>query len=277
MLGKIRLALSPAQPNWMSTALYLNARGITTGAIPWEDASIEATIDVFTSEIVIARSDGSRRNVPLLPPRTVAGVYAALKSALEELGVACFISPVPQEVADTTPFDEDRAAPAYDAAAVVRWFQAATAIAGVFDAWRAHFFGRTGIQLWWGAFDISLMLFNGHKVRPPADRGYLFKYDLDAELMTAGFYLGDETNAPLFFGYIYPQPPGAEALPIAPNGASWSTQLSEWVLPYDAVRAAADPSAELRAFLDALYERCIDAAGWDREALSYLAPKPRRL
>ncbi len=158
-----------------------------------------------------------------------------------------------------------------------RWFRAATATAGVFDEWRAHFFGRTGIQVWWGALDVSLLLFSGKHVAPPTDRGYIMKYDLDAEMMAAGLYYGDETTAPFFYGYIVPQPPGAETLPIAPAGASWSDAIKEWVLPYDAVRNAADPAAELRAFLDAIYAQCVSAAGWDRAALSYAAPKlPRR-
>ncbi len=59
---------------------------------------------------------------------------------------------------------------------------------------------------------------------------------------------------------------------MAPPGVTWSDTLKEWVLPYDAVRTAADPSAELRAFLDAVYAHCISDAGWDRAALSYDAP-----
>ena len=35
MLGKLRVQLSPPQPNWMFTALQLTARGFGTGAMPW--------------------------------------------------------------------------------------------------------------------------------------------------------------------------------------------------------------------------------------------------
>jgi hypothetical protein len=45
------------------------------------------------------------------------------------------------------------------------------------------------------------------------------------------------------------------------------------VLPYDTVRYAADPAGELGAFLDAIYAQCIAAAGWDRDGLSYVAPR----
>jgi len=273
LLGKLRLALSPAQPNWMFTALLPTARGFSTGLIPWRSGAVTAELDVFSSQISIERSDGEERTIALVPARTVAEVYADFTTALGALGIACTITPVPQEVPDTTPFDEDRRPAAYDPRAVQRWFAATVAAAGIFDRWRAHFFGRSGIQLWWGALDIAVILFNGKRVAPPLDRGYLMKYDLDAELMNAGLYFGDESTPPYFYGYIYPEPAGADGLPIAPGTASWSAAIKEWVLPYDAVRAAADPEAEIRAFLDALYANCAKYAGWDRAALSYDAPK----
>jgi hypothetical protein len=273
MLGKIRVALSPAQPNWMFTALQLSARGVTTGPVPYQFTSVEVALDVFSSEISIERSNGSSRRISLVPVRTVADVYAHIQTALAELGVDCTISPTPQELPDTTPLHEDRRAAGYEPEAVRRWFRAATATASVFDEWRAHFFGRTGIQVWWGALDVALLLFSGKHVAPPTDRGYIMRYDLDAELMNVGLFYGDETTAPFFYGYIFPQPPGAETLPVAPAAATWSQTIKEWVLPYDAVRHAADPAAELRAFLDAIYTQCIAAAGWDRDLLSYDAPK----
>lgn len=271
MLGKMRVALSPPQPNWLHTALLLEAHGLTTGAMPLHGGSVQASLDVFTSEMLIERSDGRSRRIALLPARTVADVYAEFTRALDALEIDCAISVVPQEVPDTTPLDEDRRPAAYDAAAVQRWFAAATATAGVFERWRSFFFGRSGIQVWWGALDVAVLLFNGKHVPAPTDRGYIMKYDLDAELMNAGLYFGDEQTAPFFYGYIFPQPPNAERLPLSP--ATWSDGLKEWVLPYESVRTAADPFATLHAFLDALYAQCVAAAGWDRDALTYVAPK----
>jgi hypothetical protein len=275
MLGKLRVALSPPQPNWMFTALLLTARGVTTGPMPWREQSLQASLDVFSSELTLDLSDGRSRKIALVPARTVAEVYADLLAALTALGVEVKLSPIPQEIADVTPFDTDPRPAVYDPAAVQRWFSAFTATAGIFEAWRAHFFGRSGIQLWWGGLDLSLMLFSGKHVPPPLDRGYLMRYDLDAELMNAGLYLGDESMAPVFYGYIFPQPTACERLSIAPQGASWSDTLKEWVLPYDAVRTSPDPAATLRAFLDSIYDVCGSAAGWDRRALSYDAPKHR--
>ncbi|MDQ2865241.1 MAG: DUF5996 family protein [Candidatus Eremiobacteraeota bacterium] len=275
MLGKLRVALSPVQPNWMFTALLLSARGITTGTIPWRETSLQASLDIFSSEIIVELSDGNSERIPISPERTVADIYTRLQTALKKLRVECTISPIPQEITDITPLPQDRRPAVYDPDAVLRWFQAATATAGIFERWRTHFFGRTGIQVWWGALDVALLLFNGKHAAAPSDRGFIMKYDLDAQMMNAGLFYGDETTPPFFYGYIFPQPAGAEKLAIGPSAASWSEPLKEWLLPYDDVRHAADPSAQLHAFLDSIYGHCIQAAGWDRDGLSYIAPKMR--
>lgn len=273
MLGKLRIALSPHQPNWMFTSLAIVARGITTGPMPWNAGAVQATIDVFDSTMTIESSDGRRVCVELGAARSIADVFADLRAALHELGVTAAITTIPQEVVDVTPLDTDRRAVVYDVDAVLRWFRAVTAIAGVFDDWRSHFFGRTGIQLWWGAFDIALLLFSGKHVPPPPDRGYLMRYDLDAEMMNVGFYPGDEANPrALFYGYIYPQPERCGTLAVQPPATFWSEQLGEWVLPYDAVRGESDPAQTLRSFLDSVYGVCGSASGWDQAALTYTRP-----
>jgi hypothetical protein len=272
MLGKINVAVAPVQPNWMFTALHLLPRGLTTGTIPWRGSSFDATIEIFDSEIILSRSNGARATVPLVPVHTVAEVYAKLTEALVALGVECAISTIPQELPDTTPLDEDRRASEYDPAAVRRWFASATVVSGVFEQWRSRFFGRSGVQVWWGALDVALVLFSGRHAAPPAARGYLMKYDLDAELMNVGLYYGDEKTPPFFYGYIYPEPADARSLPVAPAQAAWSSDLHEWVMPYEAVRSAPDPPELLRAFIEAIYEQCFAAAGWDRAALSYEPP-----
>ena len=49
MLGKLRVALSPDQPNWLFTALALTAHGFTTGTMPWGTGSVQVSLDVFDS------------------------------------------------------------------------------------------------------------------------------------------------------------------------------------------------------------------------------------
>ena len=275
MLGKLRVALSPSQPEWMFTRLFLTARGVTTGPMPWQRSRVGRHAGrVRLRDSSSSHSDGRTRHVPLVPARTIAEIWADLHAALKALNIGVTLNPVPQEVPDVTPMDQDRRPAAYDPAAVQRWFAVATAAAATFDRWRAHFFGRNGIQLWWGALDVALLLFNGKNVAPPADRGYLMRYDLDAEMMNVGFYPGDDAAAPFFYGYIFPQPAGAAQLPIAPATASWSDAIKEWVLPYEAVRtaAASRPQRCVRSSTRSTISAA-SAAGWDRAALTYVAPK----
>jgi len=276
MLGKLRLALSPYQPNFIFTALALTPRGFTTGPMPYGTRSVEASIDVFDALLTLASSDGSMQRIALDEPCTVARVFRDLHEALAGLAIWTTISPIPQEMPDLTPLDTDDRPATFDRDDAQRWHATVTAAHGVFDRWRAHFAGRIGIQLWWGAFDYSIMLFNGKKVTPPADRGYLLKYDLDAELFNVGLYFGDDDQPAVFYGYIYPQPAACPSLPIAPAAATWSDTLREWILPYEAVRTAAQPDRELAAFLDAIYGLCGTHGGWDLDALRFVPPPLRR-
>ena len=64
--------------------------------------------------------------------------------------------------------------------------------------------------------------------------------------------------------------PGAAGLPeaaVRPAAARYDPQLREWILPYEAVRTAADPDAVLLEFLESTYAAAADLGGWDRAAL----------
>jgi hypothetical protein len=274
MLGKVRLALAPHQPNFIFTALYMTPNGFTTTAMPAGLRLVELQLDIPERRIEVRVSDGRRQDVPFADLPSIAAVYAALLEALRAFGVEVELSPIPQEIADTTPLDRDARPTEFVVEHALRWLSLMSATQAVFDRWRAHFFGRTGLQLWWGAFDLSLMLFTGKHVPAPNDRGYLIKYDLDAEMMNAGFYPGDDANAPFFYGYIYPEPAGCSEISIV-EGMVWSEQLREWVLPYDTMRKALQPDELLTRFLDGIYNVCSNAARWDRSKYTYVHPPLR--
>ena len=54
---------------------------------------------------------------------------------------------------------------------------------------------------------------------------------------------------------------------MAPDPAAFDGQMGEFVLPYEAVRSAADPAATLMEFLESTYQAAADLARWDRIAL----------
>lgn len=275
ILGKARLALAPPQPEWLNASLHLDTQGLTTGAMPWRDMLVDMTIDAHESLLRIRVSDGRARAIPLGGGRCVADVWRDLYAALDDLGIALDIWEMPQEVPEPTAFSRDRQHCVFDAAQVQRFFAAAASVQGVFEEFRSRFFGRSGVQFWWGSFDLTVLLFSGRKVEAPNDRGYIMLYDLDAEHLNAGFWPGaDNAPQPGFYGYLVPRPPGCETASIEPDNAGWVEEMGMWLLPYDAVRESADPRRTLLGFLDSLYGLAVDLGGWDAQAHEYTPPAP---
>ena len=61
---------------------------------------------------------------------------------------------------------------------------------------------------------------------------------------------------------------------MQPDAAFFSEALGEFILPYDAVRTAAQPDQTLLEFLHSSYEAAANAAKWDRETLECASGQP---
>jgi hypothetical protein len=95
------------------------------------------------------------------------------------------------------------------------------------------------------------------------------------EVSSAGFWPGGGAiDYPAFYSYAYPEPPGFRATKVRPDAAFFSEALGEFVLPYDAVRTAADPDRALLDFLQSSYEAAAISGKWDREALECRLGQP---
>lgn len=275
MLGKLRLALAPPQPEWLHTCLYLDPHGFLTGPMPLGERVITAAIDVFESTVTVRSSDGRSAAVTIGPARCVADIWVDFLRVLAELGIDVELWEKPQELADTTQFSGNRHDCAFDASAAQTFHRLLCTIDGVFEEFRSGFFGRSSIQYWWGASDFAVLLFTGRQLVAPDDRGYIMRYDLDAEHYNAGFWPGDDSSpAPIFYGYLVPRPDGCEVAPMEPEHAGWVEAMGEWILPYDAVRAAQDPRETLMDFLRAVYRVATTNGGWDAERFEYTTPPP---
>ena len=88
------------------------------------------------------------------------------------------------------------------------------------------------------------------------------------EVSSVGFWPGGGAiDQPAFYAYAYPEPGGFAVAPVSPPGAFYSTDLREFILPYDVVRTAPSPDEALLAFAQSTYEAAADLAHWDRGAL----------
>ncbi|MDR3687128.1 MAG: DUF5996 family protein [Coriobacteriia bacterium] len=275
MLGKARLALAPSQPEWLNAALYLDARGFVTGAVPVGERLVSMGVDVFDGVLWVSASDG-RSELITLGGRCVAEIWQLFSAALTKLGVEADIWTKPQELADTTSFAENTHDCTFVPQDAQRFHALLSNVQGVFEEFRSGFFGRSGVQFWWGGFDLAVLLFNGEHAPAPDDRGYIMRYDLDAEHLNAGFWPGDENAPAAFYAYLHPQPPGCALAPIDPSAAAWVEQMGEWMLPYEAVRTADDPRGCVVKFLRSAYAIAGELAGWDLSRFEYVSPQPSK-
>src|ERR1700679_1589019 len=59
VVGKIRMALSAPLNHWWQVSLYVNARGLTTGPIPYPEGVFEIQFDFQKQELQIFTSTGA--------------------------------------------------------------------------------------------------------------------------------------------------------------------------------------------------------------------------
>ncbi len=272
IVGKVRLAATPWINHGWHTTLYVTARGLTTGPMPHGARSFQIDFDFLDHRLLIQASDGASDEIAL-EPCSVAEFYDRLMRRLEALDLGVRINPNPNEIPDAIPFTEDHAHAFYDAEAVGRFFQVLVRCERVFTRFRSGFLGKVSpVHFFWGSFDYAVTRFSGRPA-PAHPGGFpglpdaVTREAYSHEVSSAGFWPGAGLGEPAFYSYAYPEPDGFRAAKIEPAQAAWNDQLGQFILPYEAVRAAPDPDAALLAFLQSTYDAAADLAGWDRDAL----------
>jgi hypothetical protein len=272
IMGKIRMTLSPPVNHWWHVPLYVCARGLTTTSVPHGVRSFEMELDFIDHQLVIRTCEGAVRTVQMRP-RTVADFYAEVMGVLDELGLSVRIRTLPQEVPDPIPFEQDTTHVAYDAEAANRGWRVLAQADRVMREFRGRYLGKSSpVHFFWGSFDLAVTRFSGRDapVHPgaPGVADGVTREAYSHEVSSAGFWPGNDLfPEPAFYAYFYPGPEGYSTARVGPEAAYFSTDLGEWLLPYEAVRTAADPDAALMEFLQTSYAAGADLAGWDRAAL----------
>lgn len=282
IVGKVRLSRTPWLNHSWHVTLFVSARGLTTPLIPHGDVGFELEFDFVTHDLVIRVSDGAERRIALAPG-PVADFYAEVLAAFSALGAPVAIDPVPNELPDATPFPLDHAARGYEPAVAEDLWRALVQIDRVFNRFRTGFLGKCSpVHLFWGSFDLAVTRFSGR--RAPLHPGGIphlpdavTREAYSHEVSSAGFWPGGGgVDEPSFYAYAYPTPAGFAQAPVSPAAARFEPALGEFVLPYEAVRTAADPEAALLAFMETTYASAADLAVWDRASLECGEGVPRR-
>jgi len=273
IVGKVKLELCPFLNQWWEIALHPNARGLTTGLIPWHGESFEIHFDFIDHRLVILMSDGRTQEITL-EPRTVADFYHLFMNTLKSLGIEVTISTMPAELPNPTPFDQDTTHASYGKAAVHNWWRIMLASARVMEKFRTPFHGKSSpVNFFWGGFDLNESRFNGKPATPPSYGGRIMKYGENEENFAIGFWSGTEQFPhAAFYTYMTPAPDKIAEVHIQPEAAHFDTNMGEFILLYDDLRRASSPEEALLTFFQSTYEASASLAGWDRAVLEGNVP-----
>lgn len=271
IVGKVRLVHSPLVNHWWQVTSYVTPRGLTTSAIPYGIAVFDMEFDFIDHVLLIRSSTGATRSVRL-EPKSVAEFYSQTMRALDELGLSTRIQSHPNEVDPALPFAEDVEHASYDPDAANLFWRQLLAANRVLGQFRSRFMGKVSpVHFFWGAMDLACTRFSGrgaprHPGGAPNCGDWVMIEGYSRELSSCGFFPGGGDEG-AFYAYAYPEPDGFAEHPVGPEQAGYDQDLGEYLLPYAAVRQAANPDQTLLGFLQDTYEAAAVHADWDRGAL----------
>jgi uncharacterized protein DUF5996 len=262
-VGKLKLA-GPFQAQWAEAPLWLSARGLTTGPIPYAGGVYEVRADFISHEMQWLTSSGASGQWPL-GPTSVAALVDALLDQLRHAGIDASITLVPQETPNAIPFNEDREYRPYDRDLVNAWWRILVSAQRVLQVFQGRFTGKTQpIGLMWGTLDIRAAFYSGKPASPAPNADFIRRNAMNAELMEMGWWSGGASYPrAAFYAFTYPQPQGIENAKVGPTAARWDAAMGEFLLDYDDLRQSSNPDRDLLAFLESTYDAGAAAAGWD--------------
>jgi hypothetical protein len=274
IVGKVRLAQSPWLNHSWHVTLYVTARGLTTSPVPYGDSlTFQIDFDFVDHHLRVQSSNGGTARIEL-EPQSVAAFYARLMKELRKLDLDVKIYRKPNEVPEPIRFDQDETHRAYDARYANRFWRILVQADRVFKEFRGRFIGKCSpVHFFWGAPDLAVTRFSGrgapeHPGGIPNLPDRVTREAYSQEVSSCGFWPGGgPITYPAFYSYAYPEPSGFAAASVQPGAAFYSSDLREFILPYDVVRESDSPAATLLEFLQTTYDAAANLAKWDRSSL----------
>lgn len=266
IVGKVRLALAPPENHWWQVPLYVNATGLTTSLMPYGNEGLEVEFDFVGHELIVRTTRGETESFALRP-MTVAEFYRRFRRVLTDLRIEVALMPRPVELPVAIPFADDDIHRSYDPDAMHRFWTSLVSAQRVLSRFRGEFTGKCSpVHFFWGAFDLAVTRFSGrgapvHPGGVPNCPDRVMREAYDRELASCGYWPGGAEEG-AFYAYAYPEPDGYRTYPIRPSAAFFDATLGEFLLPYTAVRTAADPDAYLLEFLRSAFAASLELASW---------------
>jgi hypothetical protein len=277
VVGKIRLAHAPLINHWWQVALYVTSRGLGTSPIPNGAEIFEIDFDFVAHRLEIHVSDGRVDGFDLAS-HSVADFYREIMARLRALGLEPHIWTMPVEIEQAIPFERDTQHAAYDGEYATRFWRILVQATRLLQQFRSAFTGKVSpVHFFWGSFDLAVTRFSGRPAplvlsdSPNLGR-WVMQEAYSHEVSSCGFWPGNGGfGQAAFYSYAYPEPDGFADATVSP-GAHYDRDLGQFILPYDAVRAAGAPDKLITDFLQRTYEAAASLGQWDRRALERPSP-----
>lgn len=267
-IGKFKLH-TPFEPHWSNVALWLTARGVTTGLIPYETACFSIGVDLIDHQVDCKTTWGTKESFKL-ESASVAELTDKLFKTLQNIGIELTINLKPQEIENPIPFNEDLQEREYNPELANAWWRILISSYRVMEKYHARFTGSTpAVGLMWGTLDLRDARYINKQVPTKGpNAGYIRRNAMDVAQVEVGWWSGNSIYPkPAYFSFIYPQPKEIEMTKIKPATAHWDKSLSEFILDYDDVRQAKDPEKDLLMFFESTYQVEAEKAGWDEHLI----------
>jgi hypothetical protein len=181
--------------------------------------------------------------------------------------------PTPFDLPDAgRPFAQDAEHATYDPFWANRYWQVLSQVNLLLEEFAAGYAGKVSpVHHFWHTFDIAHTRFSDRKVVPPVLAGPVTCEAYSREVISFGFWFGDEAfPQPAFYSYTAPEPDALTREPLQPAAAQWTVRGDSHlaVLRYDDARSASDPRAAVLAFYESAYQAGARLAGWDITGLA---------
>ncbi|TXK50528.1 hypothetical protein FVR03_04920 [Pontibacter qinzhouensis] len=280
IVGKIKLVKMPWVNHSWHVTMLVTPTGLSSGTIVDGDTSFQIDFDFLQHQLQLKTSNGQFHAISL-EKLSVSGCYHSLLQVLADCNIEVQINTTPNELVDPIPLHQDEEHDTYNPQHAAALHKALLLSQAVMQDFRARFIGKSSpVHFFWGSFDLAVTRFSGreapkHPGGVPNLPDWVAQEAYSHEVSSCGFWPGnDAVPFPAFYAYAYPEPDGYKEAAVQPAEAYYHQEMREFILPYEVVQQAENPSAALMAFLESTYTAAADLARWDRNSLEVTQFQP---
>ena len=250
MMGKVKLASTPVQPEWANVPLEVCPYGFRTGLLYKDNVSFEILLDFYKSEVSIYDTRGNSKFFVLKYKTSVSDIYAEFMELLNFLGIKIVINTVPQEMDTKIRFENNTKEITYDHESAKNAFEIILFAYHELNVFISPFRSKKVMpKFYWGTFDLGTTIFSGIPA-PYETTDIIARIGFDEQMIEFGYAFDDTIDGfPYFYIMIYPVKTSEYENAKPEGGGYFSKEKSEFFLPLKSIFESKNPSEEIQKFL----------------------------